>query len=128
MNIEKKAIEIVMEYEREQNRNSKDVSEGKCGFDIQSGNRHIEVKGQSSEKARFLWINNSIVRKLGKGLAHYWVYVVYNINDKPKLKILEPDTIFKNLQIDTQFKLTAKVINSCRDEEVNSRPRKKKKR
>ena len=42
-------------------------------------------------------------QKLGKGLSSYYVYIVYNIKDNPKLKILEPDVIFKNLKIDTVF-------------------------
>jgi len=109
--VEQKAIAHVMEYEKKQNRKPEDVSKQKCGYDIKSGDRCIEVKGQSGRKASWIWINNSIVRKLGKDLSNYYVYIVYDIKDKPKLKILEPDVIFKNLKIDPFFLLTTAVIN-----------------
>ena len=109
--IEQKAMNIVMEYEKKLGRSPKDVSKTKGGYDIQSNGRYIEVKGVSSKRAGWFWINNSIVRNLGKNLANYYVYIVYDIKDKPKLKILEPDVIFKHLQIDTMFLLKTAVIN-----------------
>lgn len=108
---EQKAMEIVMRYERKQGRKPKDVSKTRCGYDIKSGNRCIEVKGESSKRASWVWINNSIVRKLGKKLANYYVYIVYDIKNKPKLKTLEPNVIFKNLKIDTVFLLETGAIN-----------------
>jgi len=109
--IEQKAIKIVIDYEESQGRKAQDISRTRCGYDLKSGNRYIEVKGQSSQRAGWLWINNSIVRNLGKNLSNYYIYIVYNINKKPKLKILGPDIIFKNLKIDTLFLLTTAVIN-----------------
>ena len=115
--VEQKAIKLVMEYEKKkQNRKPEDVHQQKCGYDIKSydtksGYRCIEVKGQSSKRADGIWINNSIVRKLGKDLSNYYVYIVYDIKNNPKLKILEPDVIFKNLRIDPCFLLKTGVIN-----------------
>lgn len=109
--VEQKAIELVLEYEKKQGRNPIDVSKKRCGYDIESNDRFIEVKGQSSIKAGFIWINNTLVRTLGKNLANYYIYIIYDIKDKPKIKILEPDIIFKNLQIDTWFLLKSSVIN-----------------
>ena len=109
--IEQRAMQIVMKYEKKQGRNPKDVSRTKCGYDIQSSERYIEVKGMSSKNAGWFGINNSIVRNLGRNLANYWVYIVYDMKQKPKLKILEPDIIFKHLQIDTMFLLKTAVVN-----------------
>lgn len=109
--VEQKAMGIVMNYEKSQGRNPKDVSRTKCGYDVKSGNRFIEVKGQGSKRAAWIWINNSIVRNLGRNLANYYIYIVYDIKNTPKLKILEPGVIFKNLKIDTLFLLTTAVIN-----------------
>ncbi len=109
--VEQKAMKIVMEYERSQGRKPKDVSRTKCGYDIKSGNRRIEVKGQSKKRASWIWVSNSIVRNLGRNISNYYVYIVYDIKKNPKLKILEPDVIFKNLKIDTLFRLTTAVIN-----------------
>jgi len=109
--VEQKAIKIVMEYEISQGRKPKDVSKQRCGYDIKSGDRCIEVKGESSKRASWIWISDTIVRNLGKELSNYYVYIVYDIKKNPKLKILEPDTIFKNLKIDTVFRLTTAVIN-----------------
>jgi hypothetical protein len=36
---EQKAIQIVMNYEKSQGREPKDVSKTKCGYDIKSGDR-----------------------------------------------------------------------------------------
>ncbi|GAI04973.1 unnamed protein product [marine sediment metagenome] len=66
---------------------------------------------QGSKKADWIWISNSIVRNLGKKLSNYYIYIVYDIKNKPKLKILDPDVIFKNLKIDTLFLLKGAVIN-----------------
>ena len=111
LDVEKKAMNIVMKYEKKQGRNPKDVSKNRIGYDIKSGGRCIEVKGQSTKRAEWIWINNTVIRKLGKEISNYYVYIVYDINKKPKLKILEPDVIFKNLVVDTMFKLNSKVVN-----------------
>lgn len=111
LSVEQKAMKIVMEYEEKHNRNPMDVSKKKCGYDIRSRGRCIEVKGMNNKRAQWVWISNSIVRNLGKNLSRYYVYIVYNIHDEPKLKILEPDAIFKNLQIDTQFLLKTAAVN-----------------
>lgn len=109
--VEQKAMKIVIKYEKLQGREPRDVSKTRCGYDIQSGNRCIEVKGQSSKRADWIWITPTIVRNLGKKLANYYIYIVYDIKNKPRLKILEPDIIFKNLEIDTLFLLKGDVIN-----------------
>ena len=111
MNVEQKAMEIVEAYEKSRGRTPKDVSKTRCGYDIKSGRRCIEVKGQSDKRANWIWINNSIVRNLGKKLSDYYIYIVYDIKSKPKLKILDADAIFKNLKIDTMFLLTTAAIN-----------------
>ena len=94
--VEQRAMQIVMKYEKKQNRNPKDVSKTRCGYDIQSDGRCIEVKGMSSKNAGWFWINNSIVRNLGKNLANYWVYIVYDMKQKLKLKILN-QILFLNI-------------------------------
>ena len=109
--VEQKAMRIVIKYEKSQSRHPKDVSKTGGGYDIKANNRFIEVKGQSKPKASWILIHNSIVRNLGKNLSNYYIYIVYNINKKPKLKIIDPDSIFKNLRIETSFLLTSKVIN-----------------
>ena len=108
--VEQMAMDIVMKYEKNNGRKPKDVSKTKCGYDIKSNERCIEVKGQSDEKAEWIWVSNTIVRNLGKDLANYYIYIVYNIQDEPKLKILDPDSVFKNLEIDNQFILKRSAI------------------
>jgi hypothetical protein len=70
----------------------------------------LKLKGQGGGVG-FIWITPTIVRNLGKNIANYYIYIVYEIKNKPKLKILEPDAIFKNLKIDPLFLLTGAVIN-----------------
>ena len=109
--IEQKVIEIVMKYEKLQGREPKDVSRTKCGYDIKSTERYIEVKGQSKKRAGRIRMDHAIVRIFGKDSPNYYIYIVYDIKNEPKLKILEPDVIFKNLKIDTLFLLPTGVIN-----------------
>ncbi len=101
--VEKKAMRIVMKYEKINGRRPKDVSKKRIGYDIESDKRLIEVKGQSRKEAGMIGIHNSIVRKLGKRLAKYHIYIVYNINKLPRLRIIEPDDIFKVLETDVRF-------------------------
>lgn len=108
---EKIAMRMVTKYEKSQGREPRDVSKTRCGYDIKSGKRCIEVKGQSFPRADWIWITPTIVRNLGKNISNYYIYIVYNTKNQPKLKIIDPDVIFKNLQIDTLFKLTGEVIN-----------------
>ena len=118
--VEQKAMQIVMAYERSQGREPKDVCRTRCGYDIKSSERYIEVKGQGKKRADWIWISNSITRLLGKNLANYYIYIIYDIRENPKLKIIEPDVIFKNLQIDTLFKLSTGAINKFgKDVELN---------
>lgn len=109
--VEQKAMQLVMNYEKSQGRKPKDVSRTKCGYDIKSGKRCIEVKGSSHKRADWITITNTIIRNLGKNLANYYIYIVYDIKGKPKLKILEPDVIFKHLEIIAQLYISAAVVN-----------------
>ena len=108
--VEQKAVNIVLKYEKKQGRKPINVSRDKCGYDIKSDDRFIEVKGTKGKKAGWFLITNTIVRTLGKNLSNYYVYIVYDINENPKLKILDPDDIFKNLKIDTNFLIPAKAV------------------
>ncbi|MBL7131324.1 MAG: DUF3883 domain-containing protein [Candidatus Omnitrophica bacterium] len=97
--VERKAIDMVMEFERQEGRNPKEIKLG--GYDIKSGNRCIEVKGSSDNNIpSFIWINRTILKKLGKDVINYYIYIVYDIKRKPKLLILPSDLIFSNLEID----------------------------
>ena len=112
---EQKAMKIVMKYERKQGREPKDVSRTRCGYDIKSGKRCIEVKGKAQEGRVPQWISlyKRVISKLGKKVMNYYIYIVYDIDrkkGKPKLIILPPKVILSNLEIDTNFILFPKKI------------------
>ena len=106
--IEKKAMGLVMNYERKQNRNPKDVSQSGLGYDIKSGRRLIEVKGMSHPRGDFISLYKKLFVKLGKDISRYYIYVVFDIKNEPKLKIIRPSVILPNLEIETSFFLKAK--------------------
>ena len=111
--VEKNAIEVVMKYEKVRcGKIPEDVSEKRLGYDVESKGRCIEVKGQNTKNPRFIHISKNIISQLGKNISNYYIYVVYNIREgeKPKMKILEPDTIFKHLEIDPLFLLKGNII------------------
>lgn len=97
--VERKAIELVKEFEIKQGRQPKEIRAG--GFDIKSGDRCIEVKGVSDKNIpSFIWISRTILKKLGEDVINYYIYIVYDIKRKPKLLILPSKIIFSNMEID----------------------------
>lgn len=106
--VEEKAINLVMDYERGQGRESKDVSKTGCGYDIKSGRRLIEVKGMRHPTGDFIYLYKKLFLKLGKDVSRYYIYVVFDIKNKPKLKVIPPSVILANLEIETSFFLKAK--------------------
>jgi len=109
---EQLAMEVAMKYERKHDREPKDVSPDKCGYDIESegisGKRYIEVKGFSGSLEDLLTYSEYDWNKVGISAnewdkAHeleddYWLYIVVNAQKNPKLygirnpvSVLDPD-------------------------------------
>lgn len=107
--VEQKAMQLAIEYERHQGRSQKDVSMTGCGYDVESDGRLIEVKGMSHRTGDFISLYKKLFVKLGKDVASYYIYVVYDIKNNPKLKIIPPDVILANLEIETSFCIKAKA-------------------
>lgn len=90
--VEKKAMEVVMDYERRCGRIPVDVSRFEH-YDIQSSDpvsgeaRFIEVKGRSDNRIQveLTEVEFEYAKKLGES---YWLYIVYNISSKPRLLII----------------------------------------
>ncbi len=115
MTQEELSIRYVMKYEKLQGRKPKDVSKRHIGYDIESGNRFIEVKSRPKPNLfAFITLQDTILRKLGKGIAHYYIYIVFNMDRSPKLIIIQPDIIFKNLKTAVKLYIPAKVYNKIK--------------
>lgn len=104
--VEQKAVRLVMDFEKRQGRSPKNVS--RAGYDIESSGRLIEVKGMSHPTGDFIMLYKKLFVKLGRGISNYYIYVVFDIKSKPKLKIIPPEIILANLEIETAFSLKAK--------------------
>jgi|GEM_PF-6224702 len=92
---EKTAIDVVMKYERKEGRKPKDVHTQKKGWDVESGRRLIEVKGLGVGR-RFDFSLETKLFRFNKSIKNrYYIYIVYNIGRRPKLKILSHKNIFK---------------------------------
>lgn len=107
---ERRAIKAVMRYERKKRRNPEDVHSQKLGYDVKSRRRFIEVKGLTSERPAFAEMQDTIKKKhiLGR---NYWLYVVYNLREKPKIKIVPPHIVRKYLRTVTKYLINSSVIN-----------------
>ncbi len=115
MNQEEISIKYVIKYEKKIGNNPVDVSKKRIGYDIKSGKKFIEVKSRPGEKIQpFITLNNHLLRSIGKGLANYYIYIIYNMREKPKLVIVPPEIIFKNLETDTVLLLRSKVYNKIK--------------
>ena len=87
--VEKKAMEYVMQYEREHGGSPEDRSKDGRGYDIESGNKIIEVKGRGKKRPSIVHFNQYNYAAMQRALEEnkeYWLYIVTNIyNDDPKL-------------------------------------------
>lgn len=113
--VENKAMNIVIDYERKQGRKPKDVSQTGCGYDIKSNRRLIEVKGMSHPTGDFIHLYKKLFVKLGKDVSKYYIYVVFDIKNKPRLKIITPSIVLGNLEIETSFFLKAKSYKHVKE-------------
>ncbi len=109
--VETKAVQLVMEYERKSGRKPRDVSAEKCGYDIESSGRNIEVKGMSHPTGDNILLYKKLFTKLGKKISNYYIYVVFDIRNTPKMKVLPLDLILANVEIDTSFFVRAKAYS-----------------
>src|SRR3989344_8539144 len=102
--VEQKAMKVVVRYEkRRTGKDPKDVSGTGCGYDIKSGSRFIEVKGFYNERYPSLSLYKKLKEQLGERINRYYIYVVYDVTKKPKLKILKPKVIWENIEVDTRY-------------------------
>jgi hypothetical protein len=106
------AMEIAMEYERKHGREPRDVSQSRCGYDIESegviGKRYIEVKGFSASLENLMANSEYDWNKLGISAYEwekarelrddYWLYIAVDVHGNQKLygirnptTVLEPD-------------------------------------
>jgi hypothetical protein len=98
--VERYAMETVLEYERRAGRKPEDVSKENIGFDIKSvdrdGNiRYIEVKGRASVGSIAITQNEWFkAHRLGD---RYYLYVVWNTKNKSKIELLEVKNPVLNL-------------------------------
>jgi len=101
LTIEDKAIKLILEYELKNGWEAEDVHRKGLPYDIVSkkGNevRFIEVKATKGKMRPYIEVSEALLRGLGKYIGNYYVYYVYNLG-KPKLRIIDPDTLFKNLR------------------------------
>lgn len=93
--IERQAMDFVMAFERNKKRNPKDVSKTKCGYDIRSKGRKIEVKGAAPLNQPFVNFNKYNIAAFKKE-NNLWLYIVCGLrNKKPKLIMLNKNKILK---------------------------------
>jgi len=116
---EKKAIEIVLKYEKLHGRSPKDVSGKKLGYDVESGGRLIEVKGMSAQKGDYIPLYKKLFVKLGQRFKDYYIYVIFDIKNRPKLRILNPETILSGIEIETYFMIKLKNYSNLPEEDLS---------
>ena len=91
--VSKQAINFVVAYEKKQGRKPEVLAEGK-GYDVLSSERKIEVKGVSHRRPPFILFNQYNFKALQRE-DNFYLYIVYDIGDKPKLLILDKDEVLR---------------------------------
>ncbi len=98
--VERSAVEFVKDYERKQGRDPIVLKQG-SGYDIQSGDRQIEVKGRSAGKDAgvFVLMNENNIMALQKN-KNWYLYIVYDLKEgkTPKLKILTKAQVLERVK------------------------------
>lgn len=102
--VEAKAIKYVMEYEKKNNNSPVDCHNDRIGYDIKCSNKIIEVKGHTEQRIPFETLNSSNIKALENDID-YFLYIVYDINKKPKLLIINKDFIEKNKKEKISFEI-----------------------
>lgn len=122
MTQEELSIQYVLQYERAQGRKPIDETKKRVGYDVKSGKRYIEVKSRPKGKIQpFIMLHNSLLRTIGKGLANYYIYIVYDMQNDPKLVIVPPEVIWKNLETDVKLFIRGKVYNKIKPKKLKRR-------
>jgi hypothetical protein len=96
--IERKAMEFVKRYESSKGGRPFSVSLQGCGYDIKSRNRLIEVKGFRNIRYPSIVLMGKLKEQLASKVKKCFIYVVYDIEHEPKLKIIKPSLIWENLE------------------------------
>lgn len=124
MTQEEVSIQYVIKYEKSQGRKPVDVSKKLIGYDVKSGNRYIEVKSRPTSTLQpFITLHNHLLRSIGKGLANYYIYVVYDMRENPKLVIIPPEIVLKNLEIKTSLLIRRRVYNQIGKIKLKKNPK-----
>lgn len=105
--VERAAMEYVMNYEREKGCYPKDIHDENLGYDIESQcenqTKRIEVKGISKEDEDIILTSNE--KKASEFFNDtFYLYVVVNPINNPRLIILKPPLELKEIQV-IQYKL-----------------------
>lgn len=84
--VEARAIELVLAYEKENEPVA--VHKAGLGYDVKCRDKVIEVKGSTEKSLPFVTLNHSNIKALREH-DNFYIYVVYDLNDEPKLVILD---------------------------------------
>jgi hypothetical protein len=106
------AMNVAEEYERKQGREPKSVPNKRLGYDIESGDRKIEVKGTSwtwsKNKSSFQYVSENE----RKHATH--IYLVCNVTKQPELHIFDMSNVHKGLVPEVRYLL---YFSRCREDE-----------
>ncbi len=114
---EKKAIKLVIAYEKKHGRTAVDCSNERCIYDVKSSGRLIEVKSRSAKGISFAVLQGTIKKLSKKEKGKFYLYYV-RLGKKPSIRIVLPSILFKNLQLDIKFRLPASVISNQKEEKI----------
>ena len=108
---EELSVMAVMAYEKKQGRKPIDVSKDHVGYDVKSGKRLIEVKSKPKGRPPYISLYGGLLKKLGRDVSNYYIYIVWDFGPKTKITILSPKDIFSNLEIFSQYRIPGKAFS-----------------
>ncbi|OGY98276.1 MAG: hypothetical protein A3A43_02415 [Candidatus Liptonbacteria bacterium RIFCSPLOWO2_01_FULL_56_20] len=101
--IEQRAIEFVASFEKQHRRGpARNVASQHLGYDVESRGRKIEVKGFRANYPGFANFNEYNFKALQRE-DNFFLYIVCNVNEKPRLAIFDKNQTLKNLKFSPQW-------------------------
>ncbi|MGD0071586.1 MAG: DUF3883 domain-containing protein [Candidatus Bathyarchaeia archaeon] len=111
-NIDQKAMKAAEAYEKKRTGISPNIIKKRLGYDIQSGDRKIEVKGTKLSWKVFQSSYVVVTDNERKNATHIYLYC--NVLTEPELHIFEVSKVHKALEPEITYQLR---FSQCREDE-----------
>lgn len=114
---EKRAIELVIAFEKKHGRKAVDCSNQHCVYDVKSSGRFIEVKSRKAKGISFSVLQGTIDKLKSVQKKNFYLYYV-ELRKTPQIRIVPPHVLFKSKIPDVKYRLPASIISKQKPQKI----------